>query len=504
MTEARPWHRERRAGRGEDPCDNVVGELSEHDDDAHSFEQCELPDEVRQAAVPFRGRGLVRRGCTAHGRGDVGAGQLQAVVGRDRRRLVGEAEPVERPEEPVAGTVPGEHPAGAVPAVRRRREPDHEDTGTRIAEAGYGASPVVVVSERRALLTRDLLAPLDEPRAGAAVDDLGGQRRECVRVDRVGHRGIVRVSFAAVLLRLVVNPIASSVTARARTPVIEALKAEHDLDIVETEGRGDAIRLARDAVAQGVDVVVVLGGDGTLNEAAAGLVGSTTALAALPGGSTNVFGRTLGVAHDPIDATNQLLRSLAARAFRRIGLGVAMPTASDDRPFLFHLGLGFDAAVVNAMEQRWYLKRYLAHPAFVVAAVDTWLRHFDRDTRICVSSGEDVIAFGPYAVVSNSDPYTYVLRRRLTISPHADLDRALAVTVLHHLGASLVVRAALSGIGTGRFVASTPDITQRGDLTRLSVTADRPFAWQVDGDYLGTLTRLDVRYEPDTLTLVVP
>jgi diacylglycerol kinase family enzyme len=97
-----------------------------------------------------------------------------------------------------------------------------------------------------------------------------------------------------------------------------------------------------------------------------------------------------------------------------------------------------------------------------------------------------------------------VLRRRLTISPDADLDRALAVTVLHHLRASLVLRAAFSGLATGRFLASTPDITQRGDLTRLTVTADRPFAWQVDGDYLGIVDRLDVRYDPDTLTLVVP
>ena len=504
MTEAWPWHRERRAGHGEDPCDHGVGEVSRHDDDTHTSKERELADEVRQATVALGGRRLVRRGCAAYGCGDVGISELQAVVGRDRHWLVGKAEPVERAEEPVAGTVAGEHPAGAVAAVRRGREPDDEHAGVRIAEAGYRAAPVVVTAERGPLLVGDLLAPLDEPRAGAAVDDLVGQRRECVRVDRVGHRGIVRVSFAAVLLRLVVNPIASSVTSHARMPVVEALKAEHDLDIVETEGRGDAVRLAREAVEHGVDVVVVLGGDGTLNEAAAGLIGTTTALAPLPGGSTNVFARTLGVAHDPIKATAQLLRSLAARAFRRIGLGVAMQTDGTDRPFLFHLGLGFDAAVVNAMEQRWYLKRYLAHPAFVVAAVDTWLRHFDRDTRICVSSGEDVIAFGPYAVVSNSDPYTYVLRRRLTISPDASLDRALAVTVLHHLGASLVVRAALSGIGTGRFVASTPDITQRGDLTRLSVTADRPFGWQVDGDYLGTLTNLDVRYEHDALSLVVP
>jgi diacylglycerol kinase family enzyme len=156
------------------------------------------------------------------------------------------------------------------------------------------------------------------------------------------------------------------------------------------------------------------------------------------------------------------------------------------------------------MEQRRYLKRYLAHPAFAVAAIDTWIRHFDRDTRICVASEDEVIGFGPYAVVSNADPYTYVLRRRLRISPYADLERALAVTVLHHVRAVLVVRSALSGIGSARFLASSPDVTQRADVTRLSITADRPFPWQVDGDYLGTVERLDVRYEPESLTLVVP
>jgi diacylglycerol kinase family enzyme len=307
-----------------------------------------------------------------------------------------------------------------------------------------------------------------------------------------------------VLLRLIVNPTASSVTTRARAPIVESLKAEHDVDVVETACRGDATDLALEAADRGVDVVVVLGGDGTLNEAAAGLVGRDTALAALPGGSTNVFARTIGIAHDPMTATHDLLRSLAAGATRLIGLGVAVPPGGGDRPFLFHLGLGFDAAVVREMEQRSYLKRYLAHPAFAAAAIDTWIRHFDRDTRLCVASGEDVIGFGPYAVVSNADPYTYVLRRRLRISPYASLDRALAVTVLHHAGAVLMLRAAVSGVATARFLASTPDITQLGDLTRLSVTADRPFAWQVDGDYLGTVERIDVRYEPDSLTLVVP
>lgn len=315
---------------------------------------------------------------------------------------------------------------------------------------------------------------------------------------------MVRVWFAAVRVRLIVNPIASSVTMQARGPIRDALASEHDVDVVETSQRGNATDLAREAVDHGIEVVVVLAGDGTLNEAACGLVGSGTALAPLPGGSTNVFARTLGVAYNPIDATGQLLRSLAADSFERIGLGAARLPDGTDRWFLFHLGVGFDAEVVKQMEQRWYLKRYFAHPAFAIAAIDTWLRHYDRRTQLCVASGEEVVAIGPYAVVSNSDPYTYVLRRRLRIAPGAGLRRALAVTVLHNLRASLVVRAAISGLASGRFLATAPDITQRADLTRVLVTADRPFAWQVDGDYLGHVEGLDVRYEADALTIVVP
>ena len=110
---------------------------------------------------------------------------------------------------------------------------------------------------------------------------------------------------------LVVNSSASSVTARGRVVITKALSADHDVTVAETTRRGHATRLAQGAAADGVDVVVVLGGDGTLNEAANGLAGTDTALAALPGGSTNVFARTLGLPDDPIEATGVLLDALA-------------------------------------------------------------------------------------------------------------------------------------------------------------------------------------------------
>ena len=124
-------------------------------------------------------------------------------------------------------------------------------------------------------------------------------------------------------LLLIVNTSASFVTARARVVIHKALSADHDVVLKETNRRGHAARLAQGAAADGLDAAVVLGGDGTLNEAANGLAGSPTALGVLPGGSTNVFARTLGMANDPIEATSQLLGALAAGSVKRVGLGRA-------------------------------------------------------------------------------------------------------------------------------------------------------------------------------------
>ena len=145
---------------------------------------------------------------------------------------------------------------------------------------------------------------------------------------------------------LVVNASASSVTPRTRVVIAKALAADHSVEVAETSRRGHASRLAQGAAASGVDVVVVLGGDGTVNEAANGLAGSSTALGVLPGGSTNVFARTIGCPNDPIEATGQLLAALSRRSIRRVGLGSA-----NGRYFLFHAGIGFDAAVVEQVER---------------------------------------------------------------------------------------------------------------------------------------------------------
>lgn len=300
---------------------------------------------------------------------------------------------------------------------------------------------------------------------------------------------------------LIVNTTASSVTARKRVVIQKALSADHDLEMMETSRRGHAARLARGAARRGVEVVAVLGGDGTLNEAADGLVGTQTALAPLPGGSTNVYARTLGIAHDPVDATAQLLGSLERRSFQRIGLGQV-----NGRYFLFHSGIGFDAAVVSWVERHSSIKRYAAHPLFVVASFDTWLRTYDHSHgrfEVALDSGE-VIEGGTLTIVSKTSPYTYLGNRPLVVAPATGLETPLSVTVVKTRRAPSMLTLAAVAMLSPEALHRHPNVEHRDGVSSATITGDEPFPYQVDGDYLGEVSRLDFGYEPDVLTLVLP
>src|SRR5262249_29935932 len=113
-------------------------------------------------------------------------------------------------------------------------------------------------------------------------------------------------------------------------------------------------------------------------------------------------------------------------------------------------------------------------------------------------------AHGPYAVISNSDPYTYVGHRPLRIAPDASLDAALTVTVLTSLRLPLVLRAAAAAVGRGDFLVTSSEIVQVPDVGRVSVGSDAPFPWRVAGDYLGGVAQLEIGHRPDCLTVVTP
>ena len=300
---------------------------------------------------------------------------------------------------------------------------------------------------------------------------------------------------------LLVNSTASSVTPRGRVVIQKALSADHDVTVAETSRRGHATRLAQGAAAAGVALVVALGGDGTLNEAANGLVGTDCALAPLPGGSTNVFARTLGLPDDPIEATGVLLDALAHGSVRRVGLG-----SVNGRYFLFHVGIGFDAAVVSEVERRGSLKRFANHLLFGWAALDTWLRRYDRrHPHFSVQvPGSITVDDGLFTVCLNTDPYTYVGTRAFTLAPEATLDRALAVVSVRTLDAVPLAGLIGSALGSGTRLRKSRHVALQLDVDEATVVGYGPVPYQVDGDYLGDVERLDVRHEPDVLRLVIP
>ncbi|MEO5724980.1 MAG: diacylglycerol kinase family protein [Ilumatobacteraceae bacterium] len=299
---------------------------------------------------------------------------------------------------------------------------------------------------------------------------------------------------------LVVNAFASSVTARNTVVVHRVLSRGHEVEIVETNRRGHATRFAQDAAHRGIDVVIGFGGDGTLNEVATGVAGTDTALGVLPGGSTNVFARTIGMPNDPIAAAALLAEGLAIGDIRPIGLGHV-----NGRYFCFHTGVGYDAAVVQEVERRGSIKRWLGHPLFIYAAARVWKSGYDREQpHFTVSSpGLADVPDGYFTIVLNTNPYTYLGNRALDLSPAATFGRGLVAVTFRTMRAGVILRS-LGGALRGGGVQPTSRIDVRTDLDALTIHHHSPFPYQLDGDYLGETRMLDFEHRQDAVNLVHP
>ena len=308
-----------------------------------------------------------------------------------------------------------------------------------------------------------------------------------------------RATFGRLRILLVVNSFASSVTARNTVVIHRRLSRTNDVELVETNRRGHATRFAHDAARRGMDLVVGFGGDGTVNEVATGIAGTETALGVLPGGSTNVFARTIGLPNDPVEAVDLLANGIDSGDLRPIGLGRV-----NGRYFCFHTGVGYDAAVVAVVERHASLKRWLGHPMFITAAVLTWARGYDRrHPHFRVVTDVGVVDDGYYSIVLNTNPYTYLGNRPLDLSHAATFDRGLVAVTFRTMGATAILRSLIEALRGGG-VKPEAWLDEQIDLQHLEIEHERPFPYQLDGDYLGEVTRLTFQHEAEALRLVLP
>ncbi|WP_092196254.1 diacylglycerol/lipid kinase family protein [Blastococcus tunisiensis] len=335
---------------------------------------------------------------------------------------------------------------------------------------------------------------------------------------------------------VVVNPAATTTSAKMRDVLVGALASELKLDIVETAHRGHARELGREAVADGMDVVVSVGGDGTVNEVVNGLLTDGPAphlpvLAVVPGGSTNVFSRALGRSRDPVEATAEILASLRAGRTRLVSLGTASATGTstapvsgvrpehaaavatadagahqdwtDPRWFVFTAGLGFDAEVLARVEARRAAGRRSTGALYVKEATTAFLvgRERRRPAVTLQLPGHPDLEELFLCLVSNVSPWTYLGARPVNPSPEASFDTGLDVFALGRMGPLRMLHTLRQAL------SREPDARGRGvhrwhDLEELSLTAVRPQGWQVDGDHLGTAIGLRLRHVPGALRVV--
>ena len=309
---------------------------------------------------------------------------------------------------------------------------------------------------------------------------------------------------------LIMNPKATTASEATLDVLVGALSSELELRHEHTAYRGHAADLAERAAQDGLDVVIAFGGDGTVNEAVTGLMAHGTEpagrprLAIVPGGSTNVFARALGLPNHAVEATGALLRMLRqpGEQTRIVSLGAVRP---DDEPaeryFTFSAGFGFDAAVVGEVERRRAEGKKSTHSLYVRAALREYFRRTDKRNAPITAKLMDGSALPELfmAILANTTPWTYLGPRPIVATPQAGFDTDLDLFGMTTLSAYPVWQT------VGRLIASSPKLPAgrgvilRHDLPELTLLAHRPVPFQVDGDYLGPRERVTFRSVPAAL-----
>ncbi|HYO03074.1 MAG TPA: diacylglycerol kinase family protein [Mycobacterium sp.] len=310
---------------------------------------------------------------------------------------------------------------------------------------------------------------------------------------------------------LIVNPNATSTTPAGRDLLAHALESRVKLTVAHTDHRGHAIEIARDATRDGVDVVIVHGGDGTVNEVVNGILGDCgqappkrgPAIAVVPGGSANVFARALGISPDPIDATNQLVDLLGAYRrggkWRRIGL-----MDCGDRWGVFTAGMGVDGDVVASVEAQREKGRKVTAARYMRVATRAVLASACKEPTLTLElPGRDPVVGVHFALVSNSSPWTYANARPVWTNPSTTFETGLGVfaTTSMNVWANLgLVRQMLSK----KPRLDAKHLVRDDDVPWVRVTADTPVSCQIDGDYVGQRERMTFTAVRDAIGVVAP
>jgi len=302
---------------------------------------------------------------------------------------------------------------------------------------------------------------------------------------------------------LVVNPRATTTSPRVTEVLVQAFARDLDLQVVTTTHRGHAVALGEQAVEEGIDLVITLGGDGLVNEVINGLLASgpgprVPMLATVPGGSGNVFARALGLPPHAVQATGQLLDAIRLQRTRTIGLGRA-----NGRYFAANAGLGIDAEVIAAMERQRRAGHQASPLRYLATATNALLR-----TR--QEQGPSMLLQRPgtpaesvcFAVVQNTSPWTYFGALAIDPCPSASFDTGLDVFALRRFDPLGTTQAISRMVLQRRTGSSKRSIVLWHDQAEFTLTAPKPVAMQIDGEGVGDVVRAEFTSVPQALRVL--
>ena len=296
---------------------------------------------------------------------------------------------------------------------------------------------------------------------------------------------------------LIVNPVARTFSKPVLAVIEKALSADFLLEVIETKERGHASEIARQALDDGLDLVIVFSGDGTINEVVNALAGTDKALGLLPGGATNILARALGLPMDPVEAAGVLISKALDDEALKLDLGRA-----DGRYFAVNCGAGVDAAAMERLDSKFPKTKTKFHrAAFRAVAWELLVGYAGRraDLTVAVDGGEPAPSLS--VMVGRTDPYTFYKDRGLRLTPDAALDEGLDVLSVRKLARRSVPRIAWQVFGSARHVHGR-DIDYIHDASHVLVTSERSFPVQVDGDSMGDHRRLEIDVVREALWVV--
>jgi diacylglycerol kinase family enzyme len=321
------------------------------------------------------------------------------------------------------------------------------------------------------------------------------------------------VTLGGVRGLLIVNGHATSMTGTVADLAVRSLAGLVDLDIERTQYRGHARDLA---AATDADLIIVHGGDGSINEVVNGVMGRASVgelsadgtgpgeqgqplIAIIPGGGANVLARSLGLPIDAAAAIRQLREALVADRYRTIGLGLA-----GDRYFTFSAGLGWDAEVVGEVDRLRAEGRRESASLFLRTMVRSYYRATDRRRPALTleRDGGPPVSDLFMTIITNRSPWTYLNSRAVLPVPRPDFSSGLDVLALRRLRLARLVAVVCQML----YVRSRPprgrDLLSVLGSEALTVRSSRPIAFQVDGEYLGETEAVKFQFVPHSLRVV--